>query len=63
VSPDPSDPEGRLRASIQSTAPEAATPVIPIERLLGLRREAVLVHKGVHYRLRITSNDKLILTK
>jgi len=31
--------------------------------LLGQRREATIVHAGEHYRLRITSNNKLILTK
>jgi hemin uptake protein HemP len=36
---------------------------IGVETILAGRREAVLVHNGVRYRLRITSNDKLILTK
>jgi hemin uptake protein HemP len=36
---------------------------VPIETILGAEREAVIVHNGVRYRLRITSNDKLILTK
>lgn len=31
--------------------------------LLGARREATLVHAGERYRLRVTSNNKLILTK
>lgn len=31
--------------------------------LLGGDREVVIVHRGQDYRLRITSNDKLILTK
>ena len=37
--------------------------VVPVETILGPSREAVLLHNGVRYRLRITSNDKLILTK
>jgi hemin uptake protein HemP len=37
--------------------------VIPVETILAGRREAVLSHNGVRYRLRVTSNDKLILTK
>jgi hemin uptake protein HemP len=37
--------------------------VVPVETILGANREAVLLHNGVRYRLRITSNDKLILTK
>jgi hemin uptake protein HemP len=38
-------------------------PVIAVDTLLKDRREAVLVHRGTRYRLRVTSNDKLILTK
>jgi hemin uptake protein HemP len=37
--------------------------VIPVESILAGQREAVLSHNGVRYRLRVTSNDKLILTK
>ncbi len=36
---------------------------VAVESILGPHREAVLVHNGARYRLRITSNDKLILTK
>jgi hemin uptake protein HemP len=36
---------------------------VAVETILADRREAVLVHNGVRYRLRVTSNDKLILTK
>jgi hemin uptake protein HemP len=32
------------------------------EELLGDRRELVIVHGGREYRLRLTQNDKLILT-
>ena len=35
---------------------------IPVGELLGGGREAVLVHEGAEYRLRLTSNGKLILT-
>lgn len=31
--------------------------------LMGSDREVVLIHNDAEYRLRITSNDKLILTK
>lgn len=41
----------------------AAAPAIAVETLLGPRREAVLLHNGETYRLRVTSNNKLILTK
>jgi hemin uptake protein HemP len=43
---------------LQSVAPE-----VPVEAILGAGREAVIIHNGVRYRLRVTSNDKLILTK
>ena len=36
---------------------------IPVGELLGGGREAVLVHDRAEYRLRLTSNGKLILTK
>lgn len=36
---------------------------IAISDLLDGRREAVLLHDGAEYRLRLTSNGKLILTK
>jgi hemin uptake protein HemP len=45
------------------SAPEAPARVVAVETILADRREAVLVHNGVRYRLRVTSNDKLILTK
>lgn len=35
---------------------------IPSESLFGGRREVVILHKGREYRLRLTQNDKLILT-
>ena len=34
-----------------------------VRDLLGGEREAILEHDGQNYRLRITSNGKLILTK
>ena len=43
----------------------ASQPVkrIAISDLLGSGREAILLHQGDEYRLRLTSNGKLILTK
>ena len=43
----------------------AAKPVkrIAVSDLLSGGREAVLLHDGDEYRLRLTSNGKLILTK
>ena len=34
-----------------------------LAELLGDAREAVIEHAGEHYRLRLTANKKLILTK
>ena len=36
---------------------------VAIQEILGGGREAVLLHDGTEYRLRLTSNGKLILTK
>ena len=41
----------------------AAVPRIDINDLLGDSRELILVHGNAEYRLRLTRNDKLILTK
>lgn len=42
----------------QRTAPQR----VASEVLLGAGRELVIVHNGREYRLRLTQNDKLILT-
>lgn len=36
---------------------------IDLANLLGGGREAIIVHNGEDYRLRVTANGKLILTK
>ncbi|MPY75817.1 MAG: hemin uptake protein HemP [Alphaproteobacteria bacterium] len=36
---------------------------IDVNDLLGHSRELIIVHKNAEYRLRLTRNDKLILTK
>jgi hemin uptake protein HemP len=38
-------------------------PVIDVRNLLAGGREAIIVHAGERYRLRVTAKDKLILTK
>ena len=38
-------------------------PVLNAARLFGQQRELLIEHAGMHYRLRITQNNKLILTK
>lgn len=43
--------------------PQRATPQkVASESLLGPSRELVIMHNGREYRLRLTQNDKLILT-
>jgi hemin uptake protein HemP len=37
--------------------------VIPTQALFGSHQEVLISHNGEHYRLRITKNGKLILTK
>jgi len=48
-----------------TTQPVSSPPVrrIAIRDLMNGGREAVLLHDGTEYRLRLTSNGKLILTK
>ena len=41
---------------------EAAPQKVLSEILFGTNRELVIVHNGREYRLRLTQNDKLILT-
>ena len=49
-------PEGRLSSRRGEQA-------LTTEELFGSRQEIVIVHQGDEYRLRITRNNKLILTK
>lgn len=42
------------------TSPEKE---IDVASLIGAGREVVLLHRGERYRLRVTANGKLILTK
>ncbi len=46
-----------------SAPPRHPVPRIVLNDLLAGGREAVLVHNGAEYHLRLTSNDKLIMTK
>jgi hemin uptake protein HemP len=49
-----------VKRSVPSSQPVRR---IAISDLLEGRREVVLLHDGTEYRLRLTSNGKLILTK
>ena len=51
-----------LPADAKSDRPSLAKE-IDVASLVGTGREVVLVHRGERYRLRITANGKLILTK
>lgn len=47
----------------QVKTPEMLAKTIASAELFGNRRDIVIAHAGEEYRLRITSNGKLILTK
>jgi hemin uptake protein HemP len=55
--------EGPDEAPKRSMRPVRPVRRIAISDLMAGGREAVLVHDGTEYRLRLTSNGKLILTK
>ena len=58
--PLPSAPESESRSlGERSDMPRR----VPISRILGTDREIVIEFNGADYRLRITRNQKLILTK
>ena len=48
---------------LQTEARSALPQAFSAERLFGGAKEIVIRHQGDDYRLRITRNDKLILTK
>ena len=52
------------QAKVRPAAPEGPKPRrLKVSELLEGAREAILEHSGQDYRLRITANGKLILTK
>ena len=54
----------RLTRDNASPAPAPSSPRrLPLEALLAGAREVIIQHRGEDYRLRLTSNDKLLLTK
>jgi len=54
-----------MEANVRHPAPKSVAPGKRIDsrELLGEGREIVIVHGGEEYRLRLTSQGKLILTK
>jgi hemin uptake protein HemP len=61
----PSKMRRHKRAVMQTSDSEGADPPLEIDtrELLGRRQEATIIHAGERYRLRVTANNKLILTK
>lgn len=55
--------EGEMDVRKAASSHSSLLPRVPVTDLMGGGREAVLVHDGTEYRLRLTSNGKLILTK
>lgn len=54
---------GRRLAASPAQINESETRLVDLDALLAGAREIVIVHKGERYRLRVTQNGKLILTK
>ena len=52
-----------VNRSNEGILPEMPAKTITSAELFAARREIVIQHAGKEYRLRITSNSKLILTK
>jgi hemin uptake protein HemP len=61
--PDSRLPDVKAPQAMPSSAGPDACPRFDIATMLGEWREAILVHNGEAYRLRVTANNKLILTK
>jgi hemin uptake protein HemP len=64
--PDPDEEDERVQATIDPTASGAKPHVLRTVRardLLGSERVLRIEHEGQVYTLRITRNDRLILTK
>jgi hemin uptake protein HemP len=54
----------RITRDSDGAAPAEAGPRrLSLDTILGGRREVIIQHRGEDYRLRLTSNDKLLLTK
>jgi len=62
ISTSPFHPSGD-RPDASGIEGSGSVPTVEVGSIIGTGREAVIVHKGERYRLRVTANDKLILTK
>lgn len=65
ASADPARPRGASATAVPGTPGSGASGPSrwDVETLCGPSGEAILVHKGEHYRLRVTARGRLILTK
>lgn len=52
-----------MRSQRKGQTSDMAKSVVSSQELFGDRQEIIILHAGEEYRLRITSNGKLILTK
>ncbi len=57
------DNNSNKTAAVASQNAPGDAPVVSLEALLATHKEVVIMHGTERYRLRITSNNKLILTK
>jgi hemin uptake protein HemP len=55
--------DGERKTAVPSRSSAAQPGSISTAELMGSGRELIILHAGDQYRLRITSNGKLILTK
>ncbi len=55
--------EGIRQEKKEPALPSPGVPVVDVATLLGEGREVRLLHRGQEYRLRVTRQGKLILTK
>ncbi len=60
---DKSDESSASKSADEKPGIPAEVPIIQVHELMANSREAVLIHGGERYWLRITAKDKLILTK
>ncbi len=63
ISSPPTYPSGDRQTLLAAADGATTVPVVEVGSIIGAGREAVILHKGERYRLRVTANDKLILTK
>jgi hemin uptake protein HemP len=63
IHPPPPPRAGLPRAVQTADSGDSSPRIIAVAELLGGGREVIIQHGAQSYRLRLTANDKLILTK